>query len=247
MTSDIAPSSLSLDPATALLALMLESRGAQSATARQEIDHAHDQLEDARRQVREAMARAAEAKENAGFWDDLAGIFGGDLAAIAGVVAAAAMVVASCGTTAPAVMALVAAGMSVGADVGERLGLDPKICLILGTGATLAGIAAGRLDAAPGLWTNVARGAQVTQAVATASGGGATVVSGQYEGDALDARADAVRGRGEQENALFRFDRALEALALAARDLQRGKAAASDSAKAEGDGRLALIAGLGAA
>jgi len=235
------------DPATALLALMLESRGLQGATARQEIDHAHDLLEDARRQLREAMARAAEAQEDAGFWDDLSNLFGGDIATIAGVVAATALVVASGGTSAPAVLALVASGLSISADVGQKLGLDPKLCLILGTAGTLVGIAGGRLVSAPGFWQTLAQGAEVTQAAATATGGGAAVVSGQFKGDALDARADATGARGREDDAMFRFEQALQVLEQAARDIQRGKSAASNSVKSEGDGRLALIAGMGAA
>jgi hypothetical protein len=235
------------DPATALLALMLESRGVQGATARQEIDHAHDLLEDARRQLREAMARAAGAQEDAGFWDGLSNLIGGDIASIAGVVAATALVVASGGTGAPAVLALVASGMSVAADVGQKLGLDPKICVVLGTAGALAGLAGGQVASTAGFWQTLAQGAAVTQAAATAGGGGAAVVSGQFLGDALDARADATRARAGEGDAMFRFEQALQLLENAARDLQRGKAAASNSVASEGDGRLALIAGIGAA
>ncbi len=243
MSFDVA----SADPASALLALMLESRGVQSSTARQEIHNAYDLLEDARRQVREAMARAAEAQEDAGFWDDLGNILGGDVACIAQLVATAALVAATGGTGAVAVLALVASGMSIGADVGARLGLDPKVCLLLGTGAALAGVATGRLDTTAGLWANVAKGAQVAHGAATAGAGASEIVQGKYEGDALAARADAVGGRGLENDALFRFDRALEALGQAARDIQRGQAAASAAVKAEGDGRLTLVAGMGGA
>jgi hypothetical protein len=137
--------------------------------------------------------------------------------------------------------------MSVAADVGQKLGLDPKICMMLGAAGALTGLAGGQLVSAPGFWQTLAQGAEVTQSAATATGGGAAVVSGQFQGDALDARADATHARGGEDDAMVRFEQALRVLETASRDLQRGKAAASDSVKNEGDGRLALIAGIGAA
>jgi len=242
----IASSITSSDPSTALLELMLQSRGVQCSAAREEVNHAHDMLEEARRQIQAAMERAKDAQEDAGFWGDLSNLLGGDLACIAEVVAAGATVVATGGLGGPAVLALVAAGLSIGAEAGKELGLDPKVCLILGAGAALAGIAAGRLDAAGGFWLELARGAQITQGVATAGGGAAYMVKGQYEGDVKDAEADAVNGRGQQDDAMLRFDLALEQLQQAARDIQRGESAATSSVKSESDGRLAIVARMGA-
>jgi hypothetical protein len=225
---------------------MLQSRGTQCDNARLETIHAHLMLEDARKQIKAAMERAAEAEEDAGFWGDISEIFGGDIACIAEVVAAAALVIAS-GPGAPAILAGIAAGLSVGSEAGEKLGLDPKICLLLGVSAAIVGVAAGRLTAPAGLWADVARGAQVTQGVAVASGGGATVVSTQYEGDAADAQADATSARGGQSDAQLRFDLALEAMQRAVRDIQRAESSAASTVKSESDGRLAILARMGAA
>lgn len=233
------------DPAAALLALMIQSRGTQCDNARNEVNHAHQLLEDARQEIKAAMERAAEAQENAGFWGDVSNLFGGDIACIAEVVATAALVVAS-GPGAPAILGLVAAGMSLGAKAGEELGLDPKVCLALGVAASLTGIAAGQLTPQAGVWLEVARGARTVGGASRAGGGGASIAASTYEGDAVDARAEAVSARGKQSAAELRFDLALRQLEQAARDIQRGAAGAANAVRNETDGRFAILARIGA-
>lgn len=235
------------DPATALLALMLESRGASATVARQDVNHAKQLLDDARRELREAMQRAAEAQDDAGFWDCLSSVFSGDIAAIAEVVAAAAMVAATGGVGALGVLALVGAGLSLGADVGQRLGLDPKLCAALGAIGGIAGFLSGNASSLTGVWADVATGARVAH-VATFGAAGAThSVAEQRRADAVDAEADGARARGSEDDANFLFDQALDTLKRLARDIERGQASASNIARTRDDGRLALVAGVGAA
>ena len=232
--------------AAALMTLLIQSRGAESDAARQNIDHANDLLEQARRHVQEAMARAAAADDSGGFWDQVSQVFNGDITAIAEVVATAALM-AACGPGAPAILALVAAGLTLGADMGERLGLDPTLCAGLAVTGAVAGLVTGNVASTTGLWADVAMGARAAQAAAAGVGGGAHVAAGEHHADAVDARADATSARGTENDAEFRFNVALKALASAARDLERGATAASNIVRGDGDSRTALIARLGAA
>ncbi len=235
------------DPGSELLALILRTRATESDAARANVNHANDVLEEARRQMEDALERAKKADEKSGLWGAISSIFGGDIAAIAEVVATAAAVVASGGAGAAGVLALVAAGMSTGAEVGQKLGLDPKICLALSVGGAVAGIAAGQVDVPASVWSDIAKGARVTGAAATTAGSGAEVVAGAYHADSLDAQADAASARGAQDDALFRFNLALEVLQKCARDVERADTTVATIDKDAADGRSALIARMRAA
>lgn len=235
------------DPGSALLALMLKSRGTESDAARSDVNHAFQALEEARRQMREALEQAQKAQEHSGFFGALGHLFSGDIAAIGEAVASAAAIVATGGVGAAGVLALVAAGMSIGADVGEKAGLDSKFCLALAVGGAVTGIAAGQLDAPAGLWDNVAKGGHITSAAASTAGSAAEVASDRYRADAMDAQADAESARGAQDDAMFRFNAALEVLQKCARDVQRATSTVADMTKQTSDGKSALIARMRAA
>ncbi len=235
------------DPGSALLAHILLSRGAASDSARETVNRANAALEEARSQMREALERARAAEDKSGFWGELSSVFSGDIAALAEVVASAAAVVATGGAGAAGVLALVGAGMSIGAEVGEKAGLDPKLCALLAVGGAIAGAAVGRLDAANGVWAEVAKGARITSAAATSAGSGAAVVSENYRADSLNAQGDATAARGAQDDAVFRFNQALEVLQKCARDVQRADSIVANMSKDEADGRSALLARMRAA
>ena len=243
----IAMNALPPDPAEAMLALMVQSRGVQIDVAKSEIDQSSQRLEDARKQIEDAMARAAEAREDGSFWSDLGSVFGGEVAAIFGAVAAAAVTVATCGTGAPAVVALVAAGLTATASAGRELGLDPKVCTILGAAGAAVGLLAGNAGGASSLWNTVATGAKVAQAGATATSGAASVVAGNYEADALHAEAQGKAAEGNENDALYRFELALDILKQAASDLQRARSGSAELQRTEHEGNTAVIAQIGVA
>lgn len=245
------------DLPTALLALLIQSRGAQTSASRQEIEGASELAERARKEIEEAMARAKDAQEDAGFWGSVASIFGGDVAAILGAIAAAATIVATGGAGAPAVVALAAAGLTSASTIGRELGLDANVCRILGAAGAVLGIATGNLGAAAGAASGtasalatasstIATTAKTLQAGATAAGGLATAVEGHYHGEALHAEADGRAAQGREDDAWFRMDVAISLLEQAARDLQRGAGSATELQRSDHEGRTALIARIGA-
>jgi hypothetical protein len=236
---------LSSDPAVALLALMLASRSVQSDVARTDVEYQSKVVAEMRAQIQDALKRAEEAQQDSGFWGDVASVLGGDVAAICGLIAAAAFVVATGGAGAPAIVALAAAGLTVGADVGERLGLDPKLCVGLSTAGALLGVLGGNVNGAAGVFGTVAKVANVSQGVATAGGGGAHVAEREFHAQALDAQADAKQARGAQADAWLRLEMALEVLRRAAEDIERGKHTVSKIEDSNSAGRSALIARLG--
>lgn len=247
LPSDGMSSALPADVSTALLALLIGSRGAQSEASKEDIERAHALVEKAREEIAEAMRRAEEAQENAGFWSELGAVFSGDVSAICAAVASAALVLATGGAGAAAVVALVAAGLSAGSTIGKELGLPPEVCTALAAAGMLAGLATGNLSSASSTWNTVATVARVGEAGATATSGVATIAEGQYEADAMDARADASAARIRQDDAWFRLDVALSLLEQAARDIQRGKRSAADIQRIEHEGNSALIAQIGVA
>jgi hypothetical protein len=247
LPSETAPQALPADLSTALLSLMIGSRGAQSEASKEEIERAHALAEHARREIEEAMRRAEEAQENAGFWGELGSVFGGDVAAICAAVASAALIVGTGGTGAAAVVALVAAGLSTGATVGKEIGLPPALCTALSAAGVLVGVASANFSSASNAWTTLASAARVGESGATAVSGAAKIAEGQYEADALDARADATSAQHRQDDAWFRLDVALSLLEQAARDLRRGKSSVAEIQRIEHEGNTALIAQIGAA
>lgn len=232
---------------SALLALMIDSRGAEMNASQSDIERAHELVERARKDIERAMKRAEEARESAGFWGALSSLFGGDIAKIFEVIAAAALIVATGGAGAAGVIAIAAAGLSAGSTIGKELGLDPNVCKLLAIAGAVAGLATGNLSGAAGAWNTVATVAKTGEAGATAFGGVATVVEGQYRGDAMDAQADATAAQNRQDDAWFRMDMAISLLEQATRDLQRARERVSELQGTEHDGKSALIAKIGAA
>ena len=235
----------SSDPAIAMLALQTTATRGQSEEARREVEHQSELIEQLRNQVQDSMKRAEEAQQASGFWGELSGILGGDVATICGVIATAALIVGSGFTGAPAILALVAAGCSIGADVSTRAGLDPKLCIGLSSAGALLGVLGGNLKSTAGVWNTIARASEISQGAATASGGGALIVQRQYEGDALEARADAKNADGLQADAWFRLQMALDILQGAARDLERSQNTVSTVEKDKSAGHSAIIAHMG--
>jgi hypothetical protein len=247
--ADTEPDAVSVanDPALALLALILQNRGAQSNAAREDVNHANEMLEQSRREIQEAMKRAAEADQHSGFWSKLGAVFSGDIGAIAEIIGAAAVIVATGGAGAAGVLAIAATGLSAGAEVGQKLGLDPKICLALSGAAAVAGIAVGKVPDVSEFCATVEKGCKIVGSAAMAASVGATTVAGQYQADAADAQTDATRARAVQADASFDFNIALDMLARAARDTSRAEGTAAKIEQAESDGRASLMARLGTA
>jgi hypothetical protein len=245
--TDSLPATTPGDVATALLACIVRSRGVQQESARQDAEHAYELVERARKEMLEALERAERARENGDFWGDLGDIVGGDVAAVAGVVAAAALVVGTGGAGAPAVVALAAAGLSIGAKAGQELGLDSRVVAAMGVAGAALGLVAGNVASAGSAWTTVTQLANATQGAAAAAGGGATVVEGRYRGDAIDERAEAEAARGRQDDAWFRFDLAIAELERATEGVSRAKERASGIVETEGAGREAILSRMGGA
>jgi len=237
---------LPADLSAALLALITNSRSTQTEVAKNQIATAEDLVELARVEVRAAMDRAADAEGDACFWGDLSNVLGGDVATIAGIVAAAAVVIGTGGLGAPAMLAIAAAGLSAGASVGQRIGLDPKICAALGAGGALLGVAGGGLASAAGIAGTVATGARVVQAGATAASGATRVAEGEYRASALDARADQVEAEHRERDAWLRIDSAIGVIEKAAEDLQRARAGAAAIQRTTTEANSAVIARIGA-
>jgi hypothetical protein len=234
------------DLGAALLALVMRSINGRSEQAAASVEQANDLVERARAEVEAAMKRAQEAEEAAGFWGDLRELLGGDLATLASVVAATAVVIGTGGLGAPAVLAIAAAGLSAGATVGSRLGLDPKVCALLGTAGALLGVAGGGFGSAGSLAT-LATGARAVQAGATAASGGAMVVEGDYRGRSLHAHAEKETAEQKERDARLRIDLAIQVLEEAARDAERARRATSAIQATADETRSAVIARIGAA
>jgi hypothetical protein len=235
------------DTATALLALIFQSRGAQTEASREDVEHANQVIEQTRRELQEALKRAAEAEDHSGFWNKLSQVINGDIGALCEVVASVAVIAATGGVGTAGVLAIAAAGLALGSDVAQRAGVDPKLCLGLSAAGALAGLALGNVGDAPAFWATVVKGSEFAHAAAGAAGAGATVASTEYHADALDAQTDATDARNRQTDALFDYDLALDVLERAARDTSRAEASASNISQIENDARTTLIARLGAA
>lgn len=235
------------DVAAVLLECMVNSRGAQSEAARANAEQAHRLVERAREQIREAMERAEEANENGNFWSDVSGVLGCDVATIAGIVGAVALAVATGGAGLPAVLAVAAAGLTVGAKVGDELGLDPRITMALGAAGGVLGAVAGGVTGAGTAWTTLAQVAGGVQGGASGAAGGAKIAEGHFRGEAAEMNAEAAAARGRQADAWLRFDIALDLLDRACRDVSRAKERASDIVQSENDGTSAVISRMGAA
>lgn len=243
--TDAAPSVAPTDVATALLECIVGSRGAQQENARANIEHAHELLEKARRDMREALERAERAEQEGDFWGNLANIAGGDVAAVAGIVAAASLTVATGGAGAPAIVAMAASGLSIGAKAGQELGLDARVVAALGAAGAALGLFVGNAASAGSAWTTLAHVANGVQGAASAASGGATIAEGQYRSDAMDERANAEGARGRQDDAWLRFDLAIAELESAAADVSRAKERAAGVVETAHAGHEAILSRMG--
>jgi hypothetical protein len=234
------------DLGATLLALVMKSLNQSSDQAVADIEHANVLMERARAELEAAMRRAAEAEESAGFWGDIKDVLGGDIATIASAVAATAVVVGTGGAGAPAVLALAAAGLSATATVGHRVGLDPKVCALLGGAGALLGVAVGGFGT-PQTLATLATGARAVHAGAIATSGGAMIVEGQYRSRSLDARADQKAAEQAERDAGLRIDLAISVLEEVTRDIQRTRRTTSEVQATEDGARSAVIARIGVA
>jgi hypothetical protein len=234
------------DLGAALLAIVMKSLNGRSDQAMADIEHTTALVERARAEVEAAMRRAEEAEDSAGFWGDIKELLGGDIATIASVVAATAVIIGSGGMGAPAILALAAAGLSTGATVGSRLGLDPKLCAVLGGAGALLGVATGGFGSA-GTLATLATGARAAQAGATAASGGAMIAEGEYRGQSLHARAEQTAAEQKERSLAINIDLAIEVLEAAARDIERSRRATSQIQATQDEGHSAVIARIGAA
>jgi hypothetical protein len=241
------PPTIPEDLSAALLALMMKSQGARTEAAQGQIAHAETTLDRAREEVQTAMTQAAEAEENAGFWADVSNVLGGDVAAIASVVAAAVVIVGTGGVGAPAILALAAAGLSAGSTVGQRLGLDPKACAVLGAAGALLSVAGGNVAGLTGAAHTVATGARLVQAGAVAASGATRIAEGEQRADAVDARADQIAAEHQERDARLRIDLAIGVLQDAIREVQQAKRGAAAISQTRSEMNGAVIARIGAA
>ncbi|HEX5098347.1 MAG TPA: hypothetical protein VFV94_02560 [Polyangiaceae bacterium] len=235
------------DLATAILQIIVQSSGNRQDAAKADAAEAYARVQRAREEIQAAMQRAAEAEEHASFWSDVSGVLGGDVAAIAGVVAAVALAVATGGAGAPAIVALVAAGLTVGAKAGEALGADPRLTAAMGVAGGVLGLFAGNAAGAGTAWTTVAQVGSATQGAASAGSGGATVAEGHFRGAVIDERANARDAQGRQNDAWLSLDLAIASLDRACRDVARAQSGAAKIESTENAGATAIIARMGAA
>lgn len=202
---DSGSQSVDIPPELALLLMMAKNKETQSGLAKQNVDQAFERLSELRDQIQEAIERAREAEESSGFWNDIAGAFGGDIATVAGIVAAVALTLSTAGVGAVALAGIAAACLAT-AKVGQELGWDPKVVAAIQILGSVASIAAGNPESVNNVLGTVHSIAKFTQAGATTVGGGATVVAGQYEAKAIEARADAEYHNGERDLAYDDID-----------------------------------------
>jgi hypothetical protein len=242
-----AESAAPTDAATAILECMVRSRNAQSSSARADAEHARALVERAREQIKQAMERADAAEEAGGLWGDLSNLLGSDIASIAGVIAAAAFTIGTCGAGAPAMLAVSAAMLTIGAKVGQELGADPRVMLALGACGSALGLLGGNLASAKNTFTTVAQVAHGVQLAATAGGGGAKIGEGVWQGAAEDHRAEATAARGRQTDAWLRLELAIDMLDRACREVSSAQERTSNIVKDESDGQSAVISRMGAA
>jgi hypothetical protein len=230
-----------------MLALILKSRAAQGESAREDVHQAQEQVEQARREIQDALRRTAEAHKHSGFWHQIGAVFKGDVGAICEVIASVAVVAATGGVGAAGVIAIAAAGLTVGSTVAQKLGLDPKICAGLSAGAALAGALVGNMANASEFCQALVEGSHLVEIGAKGVGQAADTVGNNYDAAAANDQADATAARGQQNTALLDFNLALEVLQKVARDTTHAESTTADIVKSQDDGRTALISRLGAA
>jgi hypothetical protein len=232
----------------ALLAVIVRSQCASRAAATVQIEVSYERLEALRAEIAQALTEAREAEEDAGFWGEIADFLGEDLATVAGAVAAAAAVVATGGTGAVLVIAVVAAGLEIGAKVGAELGLDPKLSMCLGLAGAALGLLAGnaaKLSSLASIAGKVQGGSRIVQGLATGAGGVSGAVAQGHASDALEWHARVSFARSQEDDAHFEIDEAIERLEKALQQHSRATSLASSVTSSENVATENVIANIG--
>jgi hypothetical protein len=240
------PGAGSLPPELAMLVAILNSRTAQTSSAKLGVDEAYEKLEKLRERVKEAMERAQEAQDDAGFWGDIGQAFGGDIASIAGLVAAGALVIGTGGSGAAVLAAGLAVGFAAGTEVAEELGASPEVLAALGIAGAAAGLLCGNVAGATAFWSSVATAASLTQAGATAVGGGAKIAEGQYEAAAVEANGQADFFRYSQDFEQQNIDDQIATIEGAQENWNFTTRAASEISEQRGEATSGLVMRIGA-
>jgi hypothetical protein len=187
------------------------------------IENTQRMRDEAYKQELEAIKQAAEAAQSGGFWDSIASV-ALDIGKLAAVVASVAVAVGTGGVGLVAVVAVAGAVLSTAAFVeGEahvlqKLGVDEGTASWIGVGLAIggaacsggaglasgAGAAAGEASMLQKVATTSGDVACVASGTATAAGGAAKIVAGQYAGDQADALADSMEAQMTQQR-LQRF------------------------------------------
>ena len=115
------------------------------------------------------------------------------------------------------------------------------------TAGALLGALGGNASGVTELGKVVAQASNVASATATAASGACVVVKGQFDGAALDARADEKQVRADQTQAYLRIDDAVDVLRKVARDLERAKGTASTVVADDARATSMILARIGAA
>jgi hypothetical protein len=231
--TDISGMSLS----AGVMALMVQGRAAQGESARNDVSLNSERLERLRAEVQKAIEEAREAQDDAGFWGSIADFFGGDVAKVAGALAAVAATAASGGTALP----FIAAGLActAAAEIGAAAGLDPKVCLCLSVASAAFGLAAG--DVGSGTFAKLSAGLTVVAGAAQATGGAASIVSGEYAADVLRAQAREGRAGAAQQQVQVALEQLLERLRTLQQDATRAIETHASTAETSRSGAKAVL------
>lgn len=193
-TSDVSPTSLG--DTCALLALMVRAQVSSQASSKTDVQLDFEHMQALKQQLADAIQKAKDAADHSGFFGFLSSVFGSDVAQIAGAVAAIAATIATGGAAGPLMLMALSVALEETAKEGAKLGLDPKICMVIGLASAALGMAsgAGTTQAADSLASaahGVELGANVVQGAATAAGGALGYVAGHYQAQQLNYQADA--------------------------------------------------------
>lgn len=193
-----------LSPQEQLLALLVFSEMTRSTSAKEAISLSSEQLDVLREEARRALQKAREAQEDSGFWGKLSSLFRGDIASLAEVVAMAAATVAT-GGTAALVLGAIAVGATLASKYADELGIPPNVAIALGVAAGLASVASGNLGGGLSHFTALGEAANATKlfyqgvaVTATAAGAVAHGISGHYQSNAVDYKADTKNFENQQ-------------------------------------------------
>ncbi len=240
-----AASADALAPELMMLLAMAKSQGSQKQTATLSIEQAYERLQELRVEIQQAMERAKEAEDEAGFWGGLSDVCGGDVAAMAGFVAATALVLGTGGAGAAAIAAGLALGLAASAKVGQELGLDPKLVLALQLASAAAGVVGGGCGHPQGIWLALRTGGLVVQGSASAAAGGAHIVKGQYDAEALEQRGVAKFGRESEQLEHAQIDLLIAELERLAKEWRFASETAAGTQARSSEGQQQIVMRIG--